>query len=99
MMRKAEQLPLPHGYLIWELAMQPRVFVGHATADSKIAERFSVDLRLRGADVWLDSSHMGSGDFVARINRALERDVLIVMLSPSAIKSPWVQQEVNAAIT
>jgi outer membrane protein assembly factor BamB len=79
--------------------VQPRVFVSHASPDTAFATRFSEDLRRVGADVWLDSSHMGPGDFVARLNQALQRDVVVVILSPDAIKSPWVQQEVGAAIT
>jgi hypothetical protein len=75
-----------------------RVFVSHASADSDFAEKFSSDLRAFGVDVWLDSSHMGPGDFVTRINTALQRDVLILILTPAALQSPWVQQEMNAAI-
>lgn len=77
----------------------PRVFVSHATADAQFANRLAEDLRSAGADVWLDSSHMGAGDFVARINNALQsRDVVVLVLSPAAIQSNWVSQEFNAAI-
>ncbi len=77
-----------------------RVFISHATSDSAFAERLATDLRDAGADVWLDSSHLtGPGDFVARISRALnERDVLVLVLSPAAIASQWVPDEMNAAI-
>jgi hypothetical protein len=77
----------------------PRVFISHASADAEFATRLSDDLRALGADVWLDSSHMGAGDFVARINVALaDRDVVALVLSPTAVQSPWVNREVNAAI-
>lgn len=77
----------------------PRVFVSHATPDADFANRLSDDLRRLGADTWLDSTHLGTGDFVARINAALQgRDLVVLILSPSAIQSPWVSQEVNAAI-
>lgn len=76
-----------------------RVFVSHATPDSAFAEQLASDLRAFGIDAWLDSSHMGPGDFVARISAALQRDVLVLVLTRAAIASPWVQQEVNAAIT
>ncbi|HEY7834499.1 MAG TPA: toll/interleukin-1 receptor domain-containing protein, partial [Ktedonobacterales bacterium] len=76
-----------------------RVFVSHATPDSAFAQRLASDLRAFGIDAWLDSSHMGPGDFVARISAALQRDVLVLVLTRAAIASPWVQQEMNAAIT
>lgn len=78
----------------------PRLFVSHATNDATFANNFSQDLRQLGADVWLDSSHLGAGDFVARINDALQRsDVFVLVLTPAALASQWVQQEMNAAIT
>jgi len=76
-----------------------RVFLSHATEDTKVAERIADDLRAAGADVWLDSTHLGPGDFVASINRALDqRDVLVLVLSPAAIRSSWVPDEMDAAI-
>lgn len=78
---------------------QPRVFISHASPDMSFANRLAEDLRGSGADAWLDSSHMASGDFVARINDALaNRDVVVLVLSPAAIQSSWVSQEFNAAI-
>jgi TIR domain len=76
----------------------PAVFISHASSDGEIAVRCAEDLRERGADVWLDATHAGPGNFVARINQALRRDVLVLVLSPAAIHSPWVQQEMDAAI-
>src|SRR5258708_6564354 len=76
----------------------PTVFISHASEDAKVAERIAADLRERGADVWLDTTHAGSGNFVAQISQALQRDALVLVLSPSAIQSTWVRQEVDAAI-
>ncbi len=76
-----------------------RIFLSHATADSAFATKLAEDLRAFGVDVWLDSSHIGPGDFVSRISSALQRDVLLLVLTPNAIESPWVRQEMNAAIT
>ena len=78
---------------------QIRIFISHASADAVFAQRLAEDLRQLGADAWLDDTHMGPGDFVSRISAALQRDLLLLVLTPDAIKSPWVQQEVNAAIT
>jgi hypothetical protein len=77
----------------------PRIFVSHATEDTEFAERLAADLRARELDVWLDTSHLGPGDFVDRISRALNaRDILILILSPAALNSHWVPDEMNAAI-
>ncbi len=78
---------------------QPSVFISHASPDTIFANRLADDLRNLGADVWLDATHMGPGNFVTRINQALQRDALILVLSPDAIASQWVQQEMSAAIT
>lgn len=76
-----------------------RVFISHATENVAFAEQLARDLRRAGADVWLDTSHIGPGDFVARISEALNnRDVLVLVLSPAALRSQWVPDEVNAAI-
>jgi formylglycine-generating enzyme required for sulfatase activity len=81
------------------MAEQLRVFVSHAGEDTAIAEQLARDLRAEGADVWLDATHLGPGDFVARISRAMEqRDVLVLVLSPAAVHSQWVPDEMNAAI-
>src|SRR5689334_3959028 len=77
----------------------PRIFISHSSEDAAFANRLSNDLRSHGTDVWLDSSHMSAGDFIARINQALQgRDVVVLVLSPAAIRSNWVTQEFNAAI-
>jgi hypothetical protein len=78
-----------------------RVFISHASADTAFAERLAGDLRSAGADVWIDATHLlgTGGDFLARISRALaDRDVFVLVLSPSAIASHWVPDEMNAAI-
>lgn len=78
----------------------PRVFVSHASSDVAFATNLGRDLRQLGADVWMDSSHLGAGDFVDRINDALQRsDVFVLVLTPAAVASQWVRQEMNAAIT
>jgi hypothetical protein len=77
----------------------PRVFLSHASADAAFANRMADDLRRMGADIWLDSSHIGSGDFVSHINAALAgREHVILVLTRASIQSQWVNREVSAAI-
>lgn len=76
-----------------------RVFISHASEDTAYAERLATDLRHAGADVWLDATHLGPGDFVARINAALgARDLLILVLSPAALASKWVPDEMAVGL-
>ncbi|WIG60021.1 MAG: hypothetical protein OJF49_002769 [Ktedonobacterales bacterium] len=79
---------------------QLRVFISHAKENTAFAEWLASDLRRAGADVWLDASHLvGPGDFLDRINRALSnRDILVLVLSPAALASKWVPDEMHAAI-
>lgn len=79
--------------------MAQRVFISHANQDSAFAERLAGDLRHCGADVWLDATHIGPGNFVQRINEALNaRDVLVLVLTPNALASRWVPDEMDAAL-
>ncbi len=79
--------------------MTLRVFISHSNVDSAFAERLADDLRSTGADVWLDATHIGSGNFVQRINEAINaRDVLVLVLTPDALTSRWVPDEMDAAL-
>lgn len=76
-----------------------RAFISHARENTSFAEGLAVHLRGAGLEVWLDASHMGSGNFVDRISNAINGcDVLILVLSPEALASRWVPEEMNAAI-
>src|SRR5262249_3615273 len=61
--------------------------------------RLISDLRAAGAEVWVDDDEITSDNFVKRINEGLAgRDWLIMVMTPAAIASVWVQEEVNAAL-
>ena len=77
---------------------QPKVFVSHSHEDDVLAERLVADLRAAGADAWLDKTDLGAGNFQQRISQALEAcDWFVLVLTKSALASPWVGQEVDAA--
>lgn len=60
---------------------------------------FIAALRKAGADTWYDEHNLGYGRLMDEIERELHfREVFVVVLSPSAVASPWVRREVNAAI-
>jgi len=76
-----------------------RVFVSYATPDRAFAEELVADLQAAGAEVWWDVSGIGEGDFLGKINAALlQCQWLVLVLTPNAIASKWVNIEVNAGI-
>jgi hypothetical protein len=75
------------------------VFVSHSHRDDAFTQRLVADLTQAGATVWVDVAGVGAGDFQKRINDALvASNWVVVVMSQNALNSPWVEQEVNAAI-
>jgi formylglycine-generating enzyme required for sulfatase activity len=77
-----------------------QVFISHATADAAFAQRLAGDLRALGFAVWIAPQSIRPGEqWVAAINRGLEESgVMVLLLTPAAAASPWVQMETNVAI-
>jgi uncharacterized protein YjbI with pentapeptide repeats len=80
-----------------------RIFLSFSHADSEFAQRLGMDLRQAlGEDdaVWLDvSSGLHGGDTWWRtiVQELTNRPIFIVILSPDAMKSSWLQDEVDLA--
>jgi hypothetical protein len=77
-----------------------QVFVSHTQADATLAHRLAADLAAAGLASWIapDSIRPGEG-WVDAINRGLaESTDVVVLLTPGAVDSMWVRQEVSAAI-
>lgn len=79
---------------------QPYVFISysHAEPDAEYVERLAAQLTAAGVPVWYDR-HLGSGDrwdsdLRARVDACA---ALVVVMSPAAEASPWVQLEVGRA--
>ena len=77
-----------------------QIFISHATADAAFAHRLAADLRALGFAVWIAPASIRPGEqWVAAINRGLEESgVMVLVLTPAAAASPWVQMETNVAI-
>ena len=77
-----------------------QLFISHATADAAFAHRLAADLRALGFAVWIAPASIRPGEqWVAAINRGLEESgVMVLVLTPAAAASPWVQMETNVAI-
>src|SRR5689334_16584479 len=77
------------------------VFVSHhhSPEEDAFTARLVADLEAAGADVWVDTSGITSDDFVKKISEGLAgRKWLVLVMTPAAVTSPWVQREVNAAM-
>jgi formylglycine-generating enzyme required for sulfatase activity len=83
------------------MADQVRVFVSHhhSRKEDAFTARLVTDLEAAGADVWVDTAGIASDDFVKKINEGLaDRQWLVLVMTPAAVTSPWVQREVNVAL-
>jgi hypothetical protein len=87
------------------IGMQPQeppknAFLSYAREDTQFALRLLFDLRAGGADLWMDQLDIKQGE---RWDRAIEDALaksprLLVVLSPAAVKSDNVMDEVSFAL-
>jgi hypothetical protein len=71
-----------------------RVFVSHSHADNDFSRRLVQSLTEAGLSVWYDEQNLGAGHLAEIIERELSQaDTYIIVLSPSALASQWVQDE------
>ncbi|HEX6798289.1 MAG TPA: SUMF1/EgtB/PvdO family nonheme iron enzyme [Ktedonobacterales bacterium] len=81
----------------------PHIFVSHSHSDNAYCRVFVAGLRreLGGSNdvVWYDEHNLGWGNIRRTIERELERrQHFIAILSPAAVESPWVNDEIDAAL-
>jgi TIR domain len=74
------------------------LFISHSSTDKPFVQRLAIDLLGRGIDVWLDGWELELGDqLTPNISSAIEHgDCLLLVLSPAAVRSRWVDFEVDA---
>jgi hypothetical protein len=78
----------------------PRVFLSYAFEDSELAGRIAHTLQAQGIETFWAEWSMGAGDsLIQKINEWLEGCThFVVLLTPVAIRKPWVRQEMDAAL-
>ena len=78
-----------------------RVFMSHSSKDEIFVKKLVEELRRRPLNVWVDDTELKVGDsIVSKISEGLkETDYLVIVLSKASVSSPWVQEELNAALT
>ena len=79
--------------------MAYKVFVSHASSDKWVAGQIAKELGLVGADHFLDSKVLETGDQLdGALRSALnDADELLVLLTPAALQRPYVWIEIGAA--
>lgn len=77
------------------------VFLSHSWQDKRLARRVAKDLETLGVRVWVDEAEMRLGDsLIAKIAAAIDSvSFVVAMLSRAAVESPWVQKELEIAMT
>jgi peptide/nickel transport system substrate-binding protein len=74
------------------------VFVSHSHQDNEVCDAFVAALQSRGVDVWYDRHDLQVGHLLStEIQRELQaRTVYILLATPAAIASYWVETELGA---
>jgi hypothetical protein len=75
-------------------------FISYSSEDQEFAERLHADLQAKGVRCWFAPEDLKIGDkFQERIEESVRwYDKLLLVLSDNSIKSPWVEDEVQAAL-
>ena len=75
------------------------VFISYFSGDKDFARKIAGDLQNRDLHVWRDEGEIDIGDSISdKIQEGLKRSfTFIIVLSPEALKRPWVKEELRAA--
>jgi hypothetical protein len=77
------------------------VFICHSSKDKPFVRKLGDALKAEGVPVWIDEAEIRVGDsIISRIEQAIgDVDYVAVALSPDAVSSPWVQEELRSAMS
>lgn len=75
-------------------------FISYSSQDDAFAQRLHADLQQKGVRCWFAPEDLKIGDkFRTRIEESIRvYDKVMVVLSENSIRSPWVEEEVEAAL-
>lgn len=79
-----------------------RIFLSHSSKDKPFVRRLSTDLRMMGGiSTWIDEVEIRVGDsLIEKISEGIESsNFLAIVLSENSVKSRWVTEELNLALT
>ena len=95
------QEPLKSPPLYAPKARNPKqVFISHASKDGALAQRIAATLQANGYPIFMTPNSIQPGEkWVPAINRGMEESgIFVVLLTPNAMASGWVQDETFGAI-
>jgi TIR domain len=77
-----------------------KVFISHAHTDEPLVRDIAARLEAAGLEVWEDTREILPGDnWADKVAQALqESEAMVVLLTPEAIRSPWVRREIEYAL-
>lgn len=80
--------------------MSISAFLSHTSADKPFVRRLASDLDNQGIRCWIDEAEIKVGEsLIEKIRNGLDAvDYVLVILSPAAVASRWVQREVDVAM-
>ena len=76
------------------------VFISHASADNTFVDRLHADLTASSIRCWYDKFDLPLGSSIpGEINKGIAgAKFMLIVLSPAAIESRWVREELNAGL-
>jgi hypothetical protein len=76
-----------------------QVFISHADEDSYAAAVIAERLRQAGIAVWHSEEILPGENWARKVGEALDAsNAMVVLVSPHAVNSPWVQREIAYAV-
>ena len=77
-----------------------KVFLSHSQSDRQIALDIAKELSDRGIAVWTEAELFPGDHYFEAVGQALdESDAMVVLLTPNASKSDWVDREIEYALS
>jgi tetratricopeptide (TPR) repeat protein len=76
-----------------------KIFLSHSTKDATFVRELADELKANGIEPWLCEVDIDYGDnFVAKIEEGLKCDLVLLVLSPDAVRSAWTREEWTSAL-